>query len=71
VRSSSKLPRDKSGIRDVAMANKVQEINRQQQRKLINSSHFNKIGESDRIITTKMPKHLFSGKRKSGTHDRR
>lgn len=26
-------------------------------------------GEGDRVIQTKMPKHLFSGKRKQGTHD--
>lgn len=27
--------------------------------------------ESDRHVNTKMPKHLFAGKRKSGTNDRR
>jgi nucleolar GTP-binding protein len=28
-------------------------------------------GEADRHITTKMPRHLFAGKRKAGTNDRR
>ncbi len=28
-------------------------------------------GEADRVIQTKMPKHLFSGKRPKGTADRR
>jgi hypothetical protein len=28
-------------------------------------------GEADRKIYTKMPKHMNSGKRKSGSHDRR
>jgi nucleolar GTP-binding protein len=30
-----------------------------------------KAGEADRHHVTKMPKHLFAGKRKNGTHDRR
>lgn len=30
-----------------------------------------KRGESDRVITNKLPKHLFSGKRKGGSTDRR
>ena len=30
-----------------------------------------KIGESDRMFKSKMPKHLFSGKRGKGTNDRR
>jgi nucleolar GTP-binding protein len=30
-----------------------------------------KVGEADRVITTKMPKHLFSGKRGKGKTDRR
>ena len=30
-----------------------------------------KAGESDRKITTKMPNHLFAGKRGSGKTDRR
>jgi nucleolar GTP-binding protein len=30
-----------------------------------------KIGEADRTIITKMPKHLFSGKRGIGKTDRR
>ena len=30
-----------------------------------------KAGEADRVILTKMPKHLFSGKRPRGSTDRR
>jgi len=30
-----------------------------------------KKGEGDRVILNMKPKHLFSGKRKSGTNDRR
>jgi hypothetical protein len=30
-----------------------------------------KKGEADRVYLEAMPKHLFSGKRKQGTHDRR
>jgi nucleolar GTP-binding protein len=30
-----------------------------------------KTGEADRVIITKMPKHLFSGKRGNGKTDRR
>lgn len=69
VRSSSRLPRDKSGIRDEAMATKVKELNKTTQRKLLNKT--SKIGEADRVITTKKPKHLFAGKRKMGKTDRR
>ncbi len=33
--------------------------------------HSGRRGDADRAILTSMPKHLFSGKRKAGTHSRR
>ncbi len=63
------MPRDKSGIRDEAMANKVRDMSKKSQRKLLNRDA--KKGEADRDIICKKPKHLFSGKRKMGKTDRR
>jgi len=68
VRSSSKVPRDRSGVRDVAMANKARKITKLGQRK---SNLGAKTGEADRRIFVKKPKHLFSGKRSTGKTDRR
>lgn len=68
VRSSSKVPRDQSGVRDVTMAKKARKINKVAQRKLNLGA---KTGESDRRIFVKKPKHLFSGKRSTGKTDRR
>ena len=62
-------PRDKSGVRDGQMAGKLKKIAKNTQ-----ADKFNKKGkasESDRRIQTKMPKHLFSGKRGMGKNDRR
>ena len=69
VRSSSKMPRDKSGIRDEETAKKVKVMNKVSQRKLLNKE--SRVGEADRSIGCKKPKHLFSGKRKMGKTDRR
>lgn len=69
VRSSSKMPRDKSGIRDESMAAKVRDMSKKSQRKLLNKE--SRIGEADRSITCKKPKHLFAGKRGMGKTDRR
>ena len=69
VRSSSKMPRDKSGMRDESMAKKVRDMSKKSQRKLLNRDA--RIGEADRTITCSKPKHLFSGKRKMGKTDRR
>jgi nucleolar GTP-binding protein len=55
VRSSSKVPRDKSGVRDVAMAQKARKINKMGQRK---NNLAAKTGEADRRIHVKKPKHL-------------
>jgi len=68
VRSSSKVPRDQSGVRDVTMAKKARKINKMSQRKLNLGA---KTGEADRRIFIKKPKHLFSGKRSTGKTDRR
>jgi nucleolar GTP-binding protein len=68
VRSSSKVPRDKSGVRDVAMAQKARKINKMGQRK---NNLAAKTGEADRRIHVKKPKHLFAGKRTIGKTDRR
>jgi len=68
VRSSSRMPRDKSGVRDEAMGAKVKRMSKVTFRDFHKDS---KRGESDRVIPVKMPKHLFSGKRKAGKTDRR
>jgi len=69
VRSSSKMPRDKSGIRDEAMGAKVRDMSNKSMRKLLNRD--SKKGEADRVILNMKPKHLFSGKRGMGKTDRR
>lgn len=69
VRSSSKMPRDKSGIRDEAAASKVRSMSKVSQRKLLNRD--SRVGEADRKIIEKKPKHLFAGKRGMGKTDRR
>ncbi|CAB1326093.1 unnamed protein product [Coregonus sp. 'balchen'] len=53
--SASRPPRDQSGVRDPK-----KDMNRQ-----------GKKGEADRHVFDLKPKHLFSGKRKSGTNDHR
>lgn len=62
--------RDRStfGLRDDAQRDLVEKDKRfaQRQRNL-----HAKRGEADREILVTLPRHLFSGKRKSGTHDRR
>jgi len=55
VRSSSKVPRDKSGVRDVTMAKEARKINKLGQRKRNLGA---RIGEADRRIFVKKPKHL-------------
>jgi len=61
-------PDSRSGLKDAGMANKaVKMADRAQKR----SNKAAKAGEGDRVILTKMPKHLFSGKAKMGTRDRR
>ncbi|CAG9860091.1 unnamed protein product [Phyllotreta striolata] len=68
-RSLSKPPRNEMGIKDVAMKKKLH--------KIAHRAIANKVkkmglkGEADRFIGTKMPRHLFSGKRGVGKTDRR
>ena len=69
VRSSSRVPRDKSGVRDEAMASKVKQLKKKTERKLLHKE--SRVSEADRAIFVKKPKHLFSGKRKMGKTDRR
>lgn len=69
VRSSSKTPRDESGVRNPAMKKKLGKLQKKVQNQKFNQ--FGKSGEGDRHIATKMPKHLFSGKRGTGKTDRR
>ncbi|XP_014672866.1 PREDICTED: nucleolar GTP-binding protein 1-like [Priapulus caudatus] len=67
VRSSSRVPRDQSGVRP-EMKKQAKRLANISQRKM---NRFGKASESDRYIPAKMPKHLFSGKRKMGKTDRR
>jgi nucleolar GTP-binding protein len=50
------------------MANKAVKLADKAQRKM---NKLAKVGEADRVIQSKMPKHLFSGKRPKGKTDRR
>lgn len=62
-RSKSRAPvRDRSvmGLRNVKQKTEADSIKKQTQKK---SNLMAKRGESDRAIPTKMPKHLFAGKR--------
>lgn len=65
---SMNTPRDKSGIKDPVSLEKAKKKAKLGQRKM---NYMGKAGESDRHIHAKMPKHLFSGKRKQGKTQRR
>ncbi|KAF8532522.1 P-loop containing nucleoside triphosphate hydrolase protein [Gautieria morchelliformis] len=60
--------RQLAGMRDAAQASKAIQLRNLSQRERNRQA---KAGESDRAIKTKMPKHLFAGKRKGGKTDRR
>jgi len=60
--------RNIGGLRGPEQAAKARKMHKKQQR---NSNLMAKAGESDRHVATKMPKHLFAGKRKMGKTDRR
>eukprot|EP01136_Pigoraptor_vietnamica_P003469 Opistho-1_new@32756 len=62
-RSKSRTPRDVSGFRDEQQIASAESIKRKQQRAPNMEA---RASESDRKIQTKMPKHLFAGKRKGG-----
>ncbi|KAK2464361.1 hypothetical protein APHAL10511_003818 [Amanita phalloides] len=57
-----------SGMRDAEQAEKANELRKYGQRP---RNRLAKAGEADRAIKTKMPKHLFAGKRKMGKTSRR
>ena len=63
ARSNSRAPepRDISGVRDPEIRKKYKSLEKKTQAKTFN--RMGKSGEADRHIGTKMPKHLFSGKR--------
>ncbi|XP_015278688.1 PREDICTED: nucleolar GTP-binding protein 1 [Gekko japonicus] len=67
-RSSSRTPRDVSGLRDAKMVKKTKTMMKKAQRKM---NRLGRKGEGDRHVFDLKPKHLFSGKRKSGTTQRR
>lgn len=60
--------RQLSGLKNDAQASKALKLRNLGQRE---RNYQAKAGESDRKIQTKMPKHLFAGKRKAGKTDRR
>lgn len=68
VRSSSKVPRDVSGLRDVHSQMKVKKMAKKAQKPMNRNA---RKGEGDRKIVDLKPKHLFAGKRKMGKTDRR
>ncbi|XP_005404964.1 PREDICTED: nucleolar GTP-binding protein 1 [Chinchilla lanigera] len=67
-RSCSRAPRDVSGLRDVKMVKKAKTMMKNAQKKM---NRLGKKGEADRHVFDMKPKHLLSGKRKSGKKDRR
>ncbi|CAD1474489.1 unnamed protein product, partial [Heterotrigona itama] len=69
ARSSSRPARDEMGVKDPAMKTKLKNIAHKALKKKIAKKGLK--GEGDRFIGTKMPKHLFSGKRGVGKTDRR
>jgi len=71
VVAKSKLPqsnRQLTGFKNAEQANKAIKLRNLGQRE---RNMLARAGESDRAIKTKMPKHLFAGKRKGGKTDRR
>lgn len=69
ARSSSRAARDDMGVKDTVMKAKLKNIAHKALKKKIAKKGLK--GEADRFIGTKMPKHLFSGKRGVGKTDRR
>ncbi|XP_006874480.1 PREDICTED: nucleolar GTP-binding protein 1 isoform X1 [Chrysochloris asiatica] len=67
-RSCSQTPRDVSGLRDVKMVKKAKTMMKKAQKKM---NRLGRKGEADRHVFDMKPKHLLSGKRKSGKKDRR
>ncbi|XP_008553913.1 nucleolar GTP-binding protein 1 [Microplitis demolitor] len=69
ARSSSRPARDDIGVKDVTMKSKLKNIAHKAIKKKVAKKGLK--GEADRFIGTKMPRHLFSGKRGVGKTDRR
>ncbi|XP_066143569.1 nucleolar GTP-binding protein 1 [Euwallacea fornicatus] len=65
----TKPPRNEQGVKDVAMRKKLAKIAHRAISKKVAKMGLK--GEADRFIGTKMPKHLFAGKRGVGKTDRR
>jgi len=63
------MSRDKSGIRDPEQRLKLKKMDKKMQNKKFGSQ--GKMGESDRHIAVKKPRHLYSGKRGIGKTQRR
>ncbi|XP_073236061.1 GTP-binding protein 4-like [Porites lutea] len=68
ARSLSRPPRDQSGIGSPEKKKKAKKLSKVVQRGL---NRMGKAGEADRKISTKMPKHMFAGKRKMNKVSRR
>ncbi|TDL21441.1 P-loop containing nucleoside triphosphate hydrolase protein [Rickenella mellea] len=71
AKSGKREPRSNrqlAGMRDGTQASKAIKLRNLGQRE---RNYHAKAGEGDRAIKTKMPKHLFAGKRKGGKTDRR
>uniref|UniRef100_A0A673M028 Nucleolar GTP-binding protein 1 n=1 Tax=Sinocyclocheilus rhinocerous TaxID=307959 RepID=A0A673M028_9TELE len=66
--SASRPPRDQSGVRDAKMLKKVKTMMKNSQKDMNKQG---RKGESDRHVFDVKPKHLFAGKRKSGSTSRR
>ena len=62
-RSKSRPSRDRSGVRDDVQMATVRKKMKRSQRTFARAG---RKGEADRQIPSKMPKHLFAGKRKLG-----
>ncbi|XP_059475500.1 nucleolar GTP-binding protein 1 [Neocloeon triangulifer] len=69
ARSMSKTPRDEMGVKNPEMRIKLKDKAHRAIRKKVGKKGLK--GEADRFIGTKMPKHLFTGKRGIGKTDRR
>lgn len=62
-------PRDHQGVKNIAMKKKLHIMAKRDIAKKVTRNGLK--GEADRFIGTKMPKHLFAGKRGAGKTDRR
>ncbi|KAL3287778.1 hypothetical protein HHI36_002240 [Cryptolaemus montrouzieri] len=69
LRAIVKPSRNDMGVKDVVMKKKLARIAHRAIAKKV--TKYGLKGEADRFIGTKMPKHLYSGKRGSGKTDRR